>query len=495
MRLSELLGKGDGLVTDMAQAAEIEITGITADSRKVAAGNLFAALPGTVEDGRRYIDDALWRGAVAILAPEDADLAALSSSVALVTDSNPRRRYATLAARYFERQPETVAAVTGTNGKTSVAVFLRQIWAALGMPAGSTGTLGTQIANPGGGNDVHIGGSLTTPDPADLHATLAELKGRGVDHLAMEASSHGLDQYRLDGVRIRAAGFTNLSRDHLDYHGDEERYFAAKKRLFGDLLQDDGVAVLNADDVRSSVLRAVAQERGCRVIDTGRDASDIVLREQTPNPAGQSLDIEIFGRHHRIELPLIGGFQASNALLALGLAIGCGADADAAPNVLGRLASVRGRLEQVAVLSSGASIYVDYAHTPDALVTVLQAIRPHVTGKLSVIFGCGGDRDPGKRPLMGAAAAQHADRVILTDDNPRSEDPATIRSQAMTGCPGALDIGDRRAAIAVGIETLAAGDVLIVAGKGHEQGQTVGGRVLPFDDASVVRDIVGGERA
>jgi len=490
VRLNELMAGGDGMMTGMDQARDIEITGITADSRKVVPGNLFAALPGSNDDGRRFIADALGRGAAAVLAPEGTD-PGQAGDAALITDANPRRRYALMAAAYFGSQPETVAAVTGTNGKTSVAVFLRQIWTALGFEAASTGTLGTHVSSPGVDGERHLGGSLTTPDPAELHATLADLKGRGVEHLVMEASSHGLDQYRLDGVRISAAAFTNLSRDHLDYHGDEDRYFAAKCRLFAELLKVDGTAVINADDAHAKALRTVVEARGIRIIETGSAAGDIRLMALNPNPTGQQMSVEAFGRTYRIDLPLIGGFQASNALVSLGLAVACGADAIAAMPALETLKSVRGRLERAAVLPSGASVYVDYAHTPDALATVLQAIRPHVTGKLSVIFGCGGDRDAGKRPLMGEAAMRYADRVILTDDNPRSEDPAAIRAAARAGCPGATEIGDRRTAIEAGVGELRAGDVLVVAGKGHEQGQIIGGEILPFDDASVVREFVG----
>lgn len=493
VRLNDLLvEEGDGVKMD-PKHSETDITGVTADSRNVQRGNLFAALPGTRDDGRRFIADAIERGAAAVLAPDGTEVTDLLRTVALITDSNPRKRYATMAARYFARQPDTVAAVTGTNGKTSVAVFLRQIWAELGYSAASAGTLGTEASI--GGEDLYLGGSLTTPDPAELHATLAELKGRGVEHLAIEASSHGLDQYRLDGVSIRAAAFTNLSRDHLDYHGDENRYFHAKRRLFAELLSSDGCAVLNADHPRSGELRDDAAGRGCRIITTGFDGEDIRLLEQHPNPGGQRLGIELFGRHATVDLPLIGAFQASNALISMGLAIGCDAEPDAALAALAGLRSVRGRMEKVAELNNGAAVYVDYAHTPDALSTVLRAIRPHVDGRLAVVFGCGGDRDAGKRPLMGRAALAHADRIIVTDDNPRTEDAAAIRAEAMAGCPDAREIGDRAEAIHAGVQSLGPGDILVVAGKGHEQGQIVGDRTVPFDDASVVRDAVGGAGA
>lgn len=485
MQLNDLLaGEDIDVMADETQL-EADITGITADSRKVIPGNLFAALIGTSMDGRRYIPDAIEAGASAVLAPDGTEVTDLLRTVALITDANPRKRYATMAARYFARQPDTVCAVTGTNGKTSVAIFLRQIWAALGLNAASTGTIGTELNL--GGESIYLGGSLTTPDPAELHATLAELKGRGVEHLAMEASSHGLDQYRLDGVQLRVAGFTNLSRDHLDYHGDEKRYFDAKRRLFTELLPTAGCAVLNADHPRSAELEQDVSARGCQVITAGFDGRDIQLLEQRAHPGGQHLKLRLFGEPADVDLPLIGAFQASNALVSLGMAIACDADVQTAAATLGGLASVRGRLEKAATLANGATVYVDYAHTPDALSTVLRAIRPHVEGALSVIFGCGGDRDNGKRPLMGRAGLAHADHVIVTDDNPRSEDPADIRRQTLVGCPDAAEIGDRAAAIRAGVEVLKPGDVLVVAGKGHEQGQIIGDRTVPFDDVEQVR--------
>jgi len=333
-------------------------------------------------------------------------------------------------------------------------------------------------------------GNLTTPDPADLHKTLADLAGHGVDHLAIEASSHGLDQYRLDGVRTGLAAFTNLSRDHLDYHGDEATYLAAKRRLFTELLDADGVAVLNADSAAFDELAQACRARGCRVMGFGRAGMDIRLLNTEFLNDGQRVTISVSGRETTIRLPLIGDFQVSNALCAVGLAIASGDDAQAVLEALGALQGVRGRLEQAGTLPNGATIFVDYAHTPDALVTVLRAIRPHVTGQLHVVFGCGGDRDSGKRPEMGRAAAEHADRVIVTDDNPRSEDPAAIRDQAMAGCPQASNIGDRAEAIRIAVENLGPGDLLVVAGKGHEQGQTVGDEVRPFDDVSVVQGAI-----
>ena len=470
-----------------ADAPLAEITGIACDSRRVEPGFLFAALPGTVANGRAFIGDAVERGAAAVLAPMGA-VASADLNIPLIEDANARRSYAVLAARFYGRQPKTVAAVTGTNGKTSAVIFLRQIWAALGHRAASAGTLGTQAR--GGGLVLDYPGSLTTPDPADLHETLADLAGHGVDHLAIEASSHGLDQYRLDGVRTGLAAFTNLSRDHLDYHGDEATYLAAKRRLFTELLDADGIAVLNADSAAFDELAQACRARGCRVMGFGRAGKDIRLLNTEFLNDGQQVTISVSGRETTIRLPLIGDFQASNALCAAGLAIASGDDAQAVLEALGTLQGVRGRLEQAGTLPNGAAIFVDYAHTPDALVTVLRAIRPHVNGQLHVVFGCGGDRDSGKRPEMGRAAAEHADRVIVTDDNPRSEDPAAIREQAMAGCPQASNIGDRAEAIRIAVENLGPGDLLVVAGKGHEQGQTVGDEVRPFDDVSVVQGAI-----
>lgn len=489
-----LEGMLDGVNQNVdAQLAEIaEITGIACDSRRIKPGFLFAALPGSMADGRAFIGDAVARGAAAILVQSGlASTAAAASTditVPLIEDANARRSYAVLAARFYDRQPETIAAVTGTNGKTSVVNFLRQIWCALGHRAASAGTLGTQAR--GGGLALDYPGNLTTPDPADLHKTLADLAGHGVGHLAIEASSHGLDQYRLDGVRVHLAAFTNLSRDHLDYHGDETTYLAAKYRLFTELLDADGTAVLNADSATFDDLAAVCRTRGVRVIGFGQAATDIRLVNMEHFGDGQQVTLSLSGRETTIRLPLIGDFQVSNVLCAVGLAIASGDDTQAVIEALGTLKGVRGRLERAGELPNGASVFVDYAHTPDALVTVLQAIRPHVKGQLHVVFGCGGDRDAGKRPEMARAAADNADRVIVTDDNPRSENAASIREQAMAGCPQALNIGDRAEAIRVAIANLGPDDVLVVAGKGHEQGQTVGDEVRPFDDVSVVQAVI-----
>ncbi len=494
MRLADLLEGDTSGVYQKADAQLADITGIACDSRRIEPGYLFAALPGTQADGRAFIDDALSRGAVAVLAPAGA-VSQSEIGVPLIEGENARRSYARLAARFYNRQPETIAAVTGTNGKTSVVTFLRQIWSALGHRAASAGTLGTMAR--GGGLHLDYPGSLTTPDPADLHETLADLAAHGVDCLAMEASSHGLDQFRLDGVRVGLAAFTNLSRDHLDYHGDEAAYLAAKRRLFTELLEMDGTAVINADSPVYDDLADLCRRRGCRVMGFGWTGEDIRIQQVETTTDGQQVSLSISGKEADFTLPLIGDFQLSNALCAAGLAIASGENVQSILETLGNLEGARGRLEHAGTLPNGAAVFVDYAHTPDALFTVLNAVRPHAKGKLHVVFGCGGDRDKGKRPEMGRAAADNADFVIVTDDNPRTEDAASIRSEAMAGCPDALNIGDRAEAIHTAISNLGRDDMLVVAGKGHEQGQTVGADILPFDDVSVVRDAVkdisGGE--
>ena len=459
------------------------ITGLTADSRRVKPGFLFAALPGTKVDGRAFAALAVAQGAIAILAPEGT---AAIAGAQLITDANPRRRFAVMAAEFYGVQPATITAVTGTNGKTSTAEFARQIWRHSGSPAASIGTLG--VIAPDWDNE----GGLTTPDPVQLHATLATLAARGIDHACMEASSHGLSQYRLDGVRLKAAAFTNLTRDHLDYHGDMADYAQAKLRLFREILPAGGTAVINADSDLAPRVAAIAAERGQPVLTFGRAGRDLRLIATQPEPFGQSVSLEILGRLITIRLPLAGTFQAANALAALGLVLAAGGDQSRALSALEHLTGVPGRLQQVARRANGAPVYVDYAHTPDALGTVLTALRPHTQapGRLVVVFGCGGDRDPGKRPQMGAIAQGLADRVIVTDDNPRGEAPASIRRAILAACPAATEIADRAAAIATAVAELQAGDVLVVAGKGHEHGQIVAGTVLPFDDAAVAANAV-----
>ncbi|WP_249208810.1 UDP-N-acetylmuramoyl-L-alanyl-D-glutamate--2,6-diaminopimelate ligase [Magnetospirillum sulfuroxidans] len=457
------------------------ITGITCDSRNVVPGMLFAALSGAKADGRAFIAQAVEKGAAAILAANGTQ--AETGTAVLVTDDNPRRAYALAAAAFHQRQPAVMAAITGTNGKTSGVNFTRQIWRTLGYRSAALGTLG--IVADGWPNRP----SLTTPDPADLHAALAELAADGITHAAMEASSHGLDQYRLDGVRLQAAAFTNLTRDHLDYHGSMESYLAAKLRLFSDLLPEGGVAVINAD---CPIAAQVAHAAGARrLIRCGRAGAELALKDIRPDVHGQVLDLDVLGQAVTIRLPLAGSFQAANALTALGLVIGCGGNAQAAALALENLEEIPGRLQKVAD-KNDAPIFVDYAHTPDALETVLTALRPHVRGRLLVVFGCGGDRDPGKRPQMGEIAARLADLAIVTDDNPRSEDPGVIRAAILAAAPRAVEIADRRAAIVHAVSLLRNGDVLVVAGKGHESGQIIGAHTLPFDDASECRIAAGG---
>ncbi len=485
VRLSELL---EELGMDQRALKDLDITGLTADSRAVRPGFLFAALPGATLDGRSYISDAVKRGATAVLAPPGTDLAAnradsAGNVVRLITDSNPRRRFALMAARFFGVQPETVAAVTGTNGKTSVAHFTQQIWTQLGFRAGYIGTLGA--FGPG----LHVDGSLTTPDAAKLHTLLADMAQRGITHLAMEASSHGLHQFRVDGVKISIAGFTNMTRDHLDYHGSMAAYMAAKLRLFSDVMVDGGTAVLNADSSEYAAFETACMLRGHRLLRYGKAGVELQLVTVQIDGATQMLDLIVLEKNYRVRLPLAGTFQVANALCALGFAIAGGADPAAAVAALEHLHGVTGRLER-AVLKGDAPIYVDYAHTPDALETVLNALRPHATGKLAVVFGCGGDRDKGKRRLMGEVANRLADVIYVTDDNPRSENAATIRSEVLQGCPSAVEIGDRAEAIAAAVEALSVGDVLLVAGKGHETGQIIGTKVIPFNDADVVRQIL-----
>ncbi len=436
------------------------------------------AIEGGKTDGLNFIGPAIAAGAVAVVAQRRPD-APLREGVAFVQTGNPRRALALIAARLYPRQPPTIAAVTGTSGKTSVAAFTRQIWAALGYQAASVGTVG--IVSPRG----ETYGSLTTPDPVALHRSLDALAGEGVTHLAIEASSHGLDQYRLDGLRIAAAAFTNITRDHLDYHPSFEAYLAAKLRLFEALVVPGGSAVIDVDHARADAVVAAAKARGLNIISIGRAGTGIRLVESAIDGFTQMLRIEHGGKSFQVRLPLVGEFQVENALLAAGLAIATGGDPRAVFPALEHLTGAKGRLELVGS-SRGAPIFIDYAHKPDALAKALEALRPAVSGRLVVVFGAGGDRDRGKRPLMGAVAAANADRVIVTDDNPRSEDAATIRAAIMAAATGAVEIGDRSAAIRTAIAELRAGDVLLIAGKGHETGQIIGDRVVPFSDHEAV---------
>jgi UDP-N-acetylmuramoyl-L-alanyl-D-glutamate--2,6-diaminopimelate ligase len=477
MKLRDLISDD---VTIEQQAGAIEISGLAFDSRVVRPGDLFFALSGSKTDGARFIDAAIAQGAVAIAGDQASTN---SGAVPFVRTSNPRRALALAAARFYPRQPATIAAVTGTSGKTSVAAFARQIWLSLGHAAASIGTIG--LVSP----KRTIYGSLTTPDPIALHRQLDEIAQDGVTHLAFEASSHGLDQFRLDGVRIAAAGFTNLSRDHMDYHPDVAHYLAAKLRLFSDLVAADGAAVISADhDVSQAVIDAAAA-RKLRTITVGRNGDGggegICLVAAEIDGLAQKLTLEHRGRRHAVRLPLVGEFQVENALVAAGLAIGTGSEPQAVFAALEHLEGAKGRLERVGE-HNGAAIFVDYAHKPDALAKALQALRPYAKRRLVVVFGAGGDRDAGKRPLMGAIAAEHADSVIVTDDNPRSETPQAIRAAILATAIGAAEIGDRAEAIRIAIAGLQPGDALLIAGKGHETGQIVGDKTLPFSDHDAV---------
>ena len=484
MKLAELL-TADALSD--ARFAAIEIAGVSADSRAVRPGELFVAVAGAKTDGLNFIPQALAAGAAAIMA-ERPPPAPLPAGVAFIKVDDARRALALAAAKFFSRQPRVIAAVTGTSGKTSVAAFMRQIWTALGHAAASIGTVG--LVSP----QREVYGSLTTPDPVALHRSLDQLAGEGVTHLAIEASSHGLDQRRLDGVRVAAGGFTNLSRDHLDYHPTLEAYLAAKLRLFTDLIEPGGAAVVAADHEEAEIVASAAIRRDLRLVTVGRRGQGIRLVESTIEGFAQALALEHAGREYRVRLPLPGEFQVDNALVAAGLVIATGVDPSVTFAALGNLKGAKGRLELVGQ-HNGAPIFVDYAHKPDALAKALQALRPYAKCRLVVVFGCGGDRDQGKRPMMGAIAAKLADRVVVTDDNPRSENPAAIRAAILEAAPGALEIGDRREAISRSIEDLRRGDVLLIAGKGHETGQIIGKQVLPFSDHEAVAAALAGRVA
>lgn len=455
------------------------ITGLSVDSRDVKEGFLFAALPGTRFHGGEFIQYALRMGASAILTDaEGARIAGdelAASKAALVVAEDPRQTLAYTSALWFGEQPGVMAAVTGTNGKTSVSTFLRMIWQQLGLEAINLGTTGVE-------GDFQAPLQHTTPEPITLHRTLAAACEAGVEFAAMEASSHGLEQRRLDGVQLRAAGFTNFTQDHLDYHDTFDDYFAAKAGLFARVLPEDGVAVINIDDERGVDMVAIAKARGQDVMTVGRNGADLNLDGQRFDATGQDIRFTFRGKSYMQRLSLIGGFQAENILLAAGLAIACGADPERTFEILHELKTVRGRMQHAATRENGATVFVDYAHTPDAVKTALQAMRPHVMGRLIAVVGAGGDRDAGKRPLMGQAAAQNADVVFVTDDNPRGEVPADIRAMVMEGAPEAIEVGDRAEAILRAVDALQPGDSLLIAGKGHETGQIVGDDVLPFDD-------------
>ncbi|MDR3496786.1 MAG: UDP-N-acetylmuramoyl-L-alanyl-D-glutamate--2,6-diaminopimelate ligase [Ancalomicrobiaceae bacterium] len=465
-------GLGTSAIADAV--GTMPIAGISADSRRVAAGEIFVALAGTKADGARYVADAVAKGAAVVVSGHNAVLADVAIPVIRVDE--PRHFLALASARLNQPFPKTVAAVTGTSGKTSIAAFLRQIWQAAGHRAASVGTIG--IVTP----EYETYGSLTTPDPVELAKSFAKLAREGITHVAMEASSHGLDQHRLDGIELAAGAFTNLSRDHLDYHPDVEAYFDAKMRLFEALLGPGKSAVVDVDTPYGRQAAERAKAVGLDVLTVGVEGATLRLVSTRPEGFAQVIVVEAFGKRHTLKLPLLGTFQVSNALVAAGLALATGIERDKALYAIEALKGAPGRLELVGTTPAGAPVFVDYSHKPDALEKAIAALRPYTTGRLVVVFGCGGDRDPGKRPVMGEIAVRTADVAIVTDDNPRSEDPAEIRRQILIAAPGAIEIGDRGEAIRAGVQMLRRGDILMIAGKGHETGQIVGDRVLPFSD-------------
>lgn len=472
MRLDSLIGELAG------DAGSTRVTGFAIDNRKVAPGTIFGAFQGSAFNGEDFIPAAIEAGAIAVVARPEAQV----EGAIHIADANPRKAFAAIAARFFAPFPSHVAAVTGTNGKTSTAEMTRQLWRMNGNSAASIGTLGITTA------DEQVRTGLTTPDIVTFLSNMAGLEREGVTHAIFEASSHGLDQYRIAGVPVSVVAFTNLSRDHLDYHGTMEAYFEAKMRLFDEVATDNATAVIWADDEWSEKAIARAKERPLRLITVGMQGQGIKLLSHEPTQLGQTLEISVQGEVAKVKLPLIGAYQAANALVSAGVAIASGCDAEDVIANLARLQPVRGRLERAAISRSGAPVYVDYAHTPDGLEAAIAALRPHTKGKLILVFGAGGDRDAGKRPLMGEIAARDADISIVTDDNPRTEDPATIREQVIAGAPSVLNIGDRREAIAKAISLAAAEDIVMIAGKGHELGQTIGDKVYPFDDVEVARE-------
>ena len=460
-----------------------QVTGFAIDHRKVAPGTVFGAFQGSAVNGEDFIPAAVAAGAIAVVARPEAQVLGAEH----IAEVNPRRAFAHLAAQFFTPVPATIVAVTGTNGKTSTVEMTRQLWRMAGHRAASIGTLG--VTTP----DESVSTGLTTPDIVTFLANMSGLAREGVSHVAYEASSHGLSQFRNEGLRVVAGAFTNLSRDHLDYHADMDDYFAAKMRLFGEIVCDGGTAVIWADDAWSARAIDQASKRGLRLATVGEGGSAIRLVSRTPGQLGQMLELECDGTLYKVNLPLIGAYQAANALVAAGLVIATGGDAAQTLDALSRLQPVRGRLERAAIARAGAPIYVDYAHTPDALEAAIAALRPHVSGRLIVVFGAGGDRDQGKRPEMGRVAANQADIGIVTDDNPRGEDASAIRAMILAGAPGQLEeVADRRAAIAAAIGRAGRDDIVLIAGKGHEQGQIIGSgealRVLPFDDVTVARE-------
>ena len=478
MRLNSLVPGLDG------EAGERNVTGFAIDHRKVAPGNIFGAFRGAKFNGEDYIEAAIAAGAIAIVARPEAQV----EGAVHVVDDEPRRLFAQMAALYFTPTPAHVAAVTGTNGKTSIAELTRQLWRMDGYNSASIGTLGVTTA------DEQVKTGLTTPDIVTFLSNMSGLAREGVSHAIFEASSHGLSQYRTEGLPVKVAAFTNLSRDHLDYHGDMDSYFEAKMRLFDEVVASDGTAVIWADDdpwSGKAIQRAM--DRGLELFTVGENGSTLRLVSQTPTHLGQVLMVKAQGNTHRIALPLIGAYQAANILCAAAIVLATGGQLENIFDHMQRVQPVRGRMERAVITRAGAPVYVDYAHTPDALRAAIEALQPHVTGKLITIFGAGGDRDKGKRPEMGKIAVEKSDHVIVTDDNPRSEDPATIRAEIMAGAAGAEEVADRRAAIAKAIELAGPQDIILLAGKGHEQGQIIGDRVIPFDDVEVARECAGAQ--
>jgi UDP-N-acetylmuramoyl-L-alanyl-D-glutamate--2,6-diaminopimelate ligase len=479
MMLSSLAA---GIGLTLPEGHDVRVTGFAIDNRKVAKGTVFGAFQGSAANGEDYIPAAVASGAIAVVARAQANV----EGAVHIVDAEPRRLFASLAAQFFKPVPETVVAVTGTNGKTSVVELTRQLWRMTGHRAASIGTLGVTTA------DESISTGLTTPDVVTFLSNMTGLAREGISHVAYEASSHGLSQFRNEGLRVSAGAFTNLSRDHLDYHDGMEDYFAAKMRLFDSVVADDGAALVWADDEWSDLAIEHAQKRGLRLLTVGMKGNELRLLSRSPTQLGQVLEIEHAGSTRKVNLPLIGAYQAANALVAAGLVIAVGGDVAQTLDAVSRLQPVRGRLERAAISRAGAPVYVDYAHTPDAIEAAITALRPHTRAKLVVVLGAGGDRDQGKRPEMGRTASALADSVIITDDNPRGEDPAAIRAMVMAGASGAQEIGDRRAAIAAAIAEAGKDDVVLIAGKGHEQGQIVGRgaatKVLSFDDVSVARE-------
>jgi UDP-N-acetylmuramoyl-L-alanyl-D-glutamate--2,6-diaminopimelate ligase len=458
--------------------SDSEVTGFAIDHRKVTKGNVFGAFKGAVFDGEDFIPAAVDKGAVAVVARRQAKV----EGAVHLADEQPRRLFAQLASKYYGPYPETVVAVTGTNGKTSTVEMTRQIWRMLGHRSASIGTLGVTTS------DDQVKTGLTTPDIVTFLSNMAGLKRMGISHVAYEASSHGLDQYRAEGVPLAAAAFSNFSRDHLDYHPSMDAYFEAKMRLFDEVIAPGGAAVIWTDDPKSDEVIERAKKRGLTVMTVGRKGESIRLVEQTSTPLGQALILEHEGEQHRLALPLIGAYQASNVMTAAALVLATGGEWRDVFSAMGRVSPVRGRLERAVISRAGAPVYVDYAHTPDALEAAIMALKPHVEGKLIIVFGAGGDRDQGKRAPMGEVATRLADVAIVTDDNPRSEDPAKIRADIMGGAPGAIEVAGRKEAIVRALEMAKGGDIVLLAGKGHETGQVIGTRVLPFDDALVARE-------